>query len=241
MVVHSQPGVGKTRLLDTAPGPRVTLDVEGGTDWTPSQKVKWNPVGPPPTTLDDGSPITTDTTVVVDVLDFRTVELVLGWLQAGNHYFQSAIIDSLTEAQKRAKDVIGGSNQFSDQMWGQLLTKMELIVRQFRDLRKHPTNPMHVFIAAITAEHDGVWTADVQGALRRSLPGFVDVVAYMHAGAHESGGLGRNLLIQPAGPFVAKDRTDLLTQRFGNNILTSVDRTVTCDIACIVDVLNGRL
>lgn len=240
MVVHARPGVGKTRLLDTAPGPRVTLDVEGGTDWTPTPKILWDPAGPPPSAFPDGSPITTDTTVVVNVLDFRTVELVLQWLQGGQHYFESVVIDSLTEAQKRAKDVIGGANQFTEQMWGQLLTKMELVIRQYRDLRKHPTRPMNVFVAATTAEHDGVWTADVQGALRRSLPGFVDVVAYMHAAPHESGGIARSLLIQPAGPFEAKDRTDLLTQRFGPNILTSVDREITCDIRCIVDVLNGR-
>ncbi len=242
MLVHSRPGVGKSRLLDTAPGPRLVMDVEGGTEWTASRKVKWDPKGPMPQSYDNGDPITT---VVVQVADFSTVETVLRWLQGGNHYLQSVSLDSLTETQKRAKDLIGGQNQFSDQMWGQLLTKMEVTVREFRDLRWHPTNPLHVFVSATTAEHDGVWTADVQGALRRSLPGFVDVVAYMHA-ATVPEGLVRNLLIQPAGPFEAKDRTDLLTQRFGQNIQTSLDvspteRIITCDLRCIVDVLNGRL
>lgn len=242
MMVHSDAGVGKSRLLDTAPGPRLILDVEMGTDWTPSPKVPWDPAGPLPTAMPDGSPITTDTSVVVVVRDFNTMLQVYDWLSIGNHYFESVCIDSLTEVQKRCKDAIGGTGQFSENMWGQLLVQMEVLIRNMRDLKKHPTKPVNLFISAISAFKDERWRADVQGALIRNLPGFNDVMAYMYASPAEdgSGRVERKLLIQPYGKWDAKDRTDILTQRFGNVITASTGYDVNCDLVCICDTINGR-
>lgn len=230
LLVHSESGVGKSRLLDTAPGPRLVLDVEGGTDWTPSVKVPWDPATAPPTGL------TPEQTVVVTVLEYETVRLVYQWLSTGRHEFVSVCLDSLTEIQKRCKDSIGGTDTFTERQWGELLNKMEALVRQYRDLRKHPTAPVNLFISALTNLKDDVRRADVQGALVRTLPGFMDVVGYLYTEANpESGTLDRRMLIQPQPGFQAKDRTDVLTQRFGTRITTS-----ECDLTCITDILNGR-
>jgi hypothetical protein len=230
ILVHSESGVGKSRLLDTAPGPRLVLDVEGGTDWTPSEKVRWDPATAPPTGL------TPDQTVVVTVLEYETVRQVYQWLSSGKHEFVSVCLDSITEIQKRCKDVIGGVDTFNERQWGELLNKMELLVRQYRDLRQHPTRPVNVFISALTNLKDDIRKADVQGALARNLPSFVDVVGYLYTeGNAETGTLDRRMLIQPSPGFQAKDRTDVLTQRFGTRITTS-----ECDLTCITDIINGR-
>lgn len=240
MLVHGDSGLGKSRLLDTAPGPRLLIDAEAGADWLPSQQVAWDPAGPPPTTLADGSPITTDTTVVVTALSWRTVDLVYAWLNSGQHYFESVGIDSLTEIQKKAKDEINMGGQFSENMWGQLLTKMEIMIRQFRDLKKHPVKPVNVMISALSKLKDDKWRPDVQGALQGQMPQYMDVVGYFFTAPSETGGTIRQLLISPQPNVIAKDRTDLLLQKFGGVIQTSVDRTDLCTVSCMVDVLNGR-
>lgn len=238
-LIHAESGIGKSRLLDTAPGPRLLLDAEGGADWLPNPQVVWDPAGPLPTAMPDGSPITPNTTVVVTVLEWKTMDMVYQWLASGQHYFESVGIDSLTEIQKRSKDDIQKGGQFSENMWGQLLTNMEIKVREFRDLKKHPSKPVNVFIAALSIYKDDKWRADVQGALVRQLPQYVDVAAYMYVTPTDTGEMQRNLLIAPSPNVSAKDRTDILTQRFGPVIPTSVGNTTTCDLACIVEVVNG--
>lgn len=239
MLIHGDSGLGKSRLLDTAPGPRLLIDAEAGADWLPSPQIQWDPAGPPPQNFPDGSPITTDTTVVVTALDWQTVELVYTWLASGQHYFESVALDSLTEIQKKAKDAIGGQGQFSENMWGQLLTKMEIMIRQLRDLKKHPTKPVNVFISALTKFKDEKYRPNVQGALIDQMPQYMDVVGFFHVAPTE-GGVQRQILISPHPQYIAKDRTDLLLQKFGPVVATSVDRTDLCTLACMVDVLNGR-
>ena len=49
-VIHGESGAGKSQLADTIPGPRLILDAEGGSEFTPSwPKQIWNPdvYGPP--------------------------------------------------------------------------------------------------------------------------------------------------------------------------------------------------
>lgn len=239
-VIHGDSGKGKSRLADTLPGPRLILDAEGGTEWTPSPKVSWDPRQPLPTEMPDGSPITTDTTVVVIVREFSTMQLVLQWMQSGQHYFESVALDSLTEIQKRCKDALRGmSEEMTQQIWGTLLDKMERLVRDVRDLKMHPTKPVNVVITAgsVTKEIEGDTKKrpDVQGALIRQLAYYMDVVGYLYVEANgDTGSLERKLLIQPIGIFEAKDRTDILTQRYGHVI-------VNPNMAEIVGILKGEL
>lgn len=234
-LIHGDSGVGKSRLLDTAPGPRLTLDVEGGVEWCPSPKVHWDPRGPLEAEL------TPETTVVVNVRDFHTLELVDQWLSAGKVPVESLCFDSVTEGQKRCKDSLAGTSQMDQQVWGQLLTRMEVLVRGWRDLRYHPVQPMNVFISALSTVRENKMRPDVQGALSKSLPTFPDVVAYMFAQDSGDGTqrTARFLQIQPNATVLAKDRTDLLTQKFGPYICTSVERESVCDLACLVCTVNG--
>jgi hypothetical protein len=74
-------GPGKTSLAETAPGPRLILDAEGGTDWLSSDTVTWDPTqGAPPA-------VEGDVSVVVHVLNWEMIERVTRWLQKGEHSF----------------------------------------------------------------------------------------------------------------------------------------------------------
>lgn len=206
VVIHGESGVGKSWLADTAPAPRLVLDAEGGSKFTPSQpKIFWDPLReePPRGELE---------TVQCLVRDFDTMTRVFQWLNSGQHDFSSVIWDSLTEIQKRCLDAIVGVNIPTTQDWGTLLRQMEGLVRQYRDLSNHPLKPLSVVCFLATTELDEIKERrpNVQGKLRLTLPQFVDVVGYLYTKQGESGTLERILLTQPYPGFVAKDRTNRL-------------------------------
>lgn len=205
VVVHAESGAGKSWFADTAPAPRLILDAEGGSRFTPSQKTVWDPmVGPPP----QG----TDTTVVY-VRNFQMMTQAHAWLQSGQHDFNSVCLDSVTELQKRCKDAIAPGGGMRIQDWGTLLDDMELLVRQIRDLWMHPIRPVPVavFITTTKVDDKGTYRPHVQGALNLSLPYFVDVVGYLYPLPDtETGVMRRHLLVQNSPGFIAKDRTDRL-------------------------------
>lgn len=207
MVVHGESGVGKSWLADSVPGPRLILDAEGGSRFTPSQpKVMWDPSMTPP--VNDG---TWDTTLCF-VRNFETLQRVFQWLNSGQHPWKSVSLDSLTEIQKRCMDSVVGTSAPRQQDWGTLLQEMETLVRQFRDLTMHPTNPLEavVFITTTRADQRGIVRPHLQGQLGLTLPYFVDVVGYLYTQVSAGGDLERQLLVQAYPGFLAKDRTGRL-------------------------------
>lgn len=213
-VIHGNSGVGKSWFADTAPGPRLILDVEGGTKWTPSRKLRWDPRTPIPAESADP-----DITTVVRVLDFETVGLIYQWLASGQHPWESVGIDSITELQARCLRRISGTNQPDQRDWGALLIEMSDVVTSFKDLTDHPTKPLQsvTFICG-SIEKNGLIRANVQGQLQFRLPYYVDVLGYLYPVQNADQQLERCLLIQPVPPFDAKDRTDLLSAHHGPTI-----------------------
>lgn len=205
LVVHGESGAGKSWLGDSAPAPRLILDAEGGSRFTPSHKTVWDPMTSPP-------PQGTDTTVVY-MRDFQQMNMAYQWLNSGQHDFNSCIIDSVTELQKRCKDAIKPSSGMRIQDWGTLLDDMELIVRQIRDLWLHPIRPLPVtcFITTTQMDDKGTYRPHVQGGLKLSLPYFVDVVGYLRTvPVPETNELARSLLVSNYPGYIAKDRTSRL-------------------------------
>lgn len=175
MIVYGPKGCGKSYLGDTAPGPRVVLDAEAGSRFTPSRKKQWDPVNERPPQPDG-----TWDTALVTVRDFRTVMKAYEWLASGDHPFRSVIIDSVSEIQQRAVDDIAGTNAMQKQDWGQLLRIVSDLVRKFRDLISHPVRPLDaVVFIAMARQVEGTWQPHVQGQLAVTLPYYVDVVSYM--------------------------------------------------------------
>lgn len=217
MVIHGESGAGKTYLANTAPGPRLFIDAEGGTKFLQSEMVGWNVKDEPPTVGDD-------TTVVVTIKNFSDLAKVYAWLQSGKHCFRSVILDSLTELQKRCFDNISGNEAPDQRAWGEVLRKMEGLVRSFRDL----TLPNGhegidaVIIVCGSQSKEGVIRPHVQGQLGLTLPYFMDIVGYLGVTQDEEGQLMRRLLVAPLPGYVAKDRSGQLGVHVDNPTISGI-------------------
>jgi hypothetical protein len=97
------------------------------------------------------------------------------------------------------------------QDWGDLLRKMSALVRSYRDLIIHPTNPQAaVIFVAMTRDIDGIRRPYVQGQLSNTLPYYVDVCGYLWGELSEDGEMRRRMLCAPHASFEAGDRTGKL-------------------------------
>lgn len=194
---------GKSWLGDTTPAPRLVLDAEAGSRFTPSKKIYWDPVNQPPP-VPDG---TWDTALVV-VRDLRTIQKAYEWAQSGKHPFRSVICDSVSEIQQKVVDDIAGTRQMQQQDWGQLLRVVTDLIRRFRDLITHPTNPLDaVLVIAMARQRDGQWEPYVQGQLATTLPYFFDLCVYYAPVPHpETGEIIRRLFVGPFPGYVTGER-----------------------------------
>lgn len=219
LLLHGDPKTGKTSMAETAVGPRLILDAEGGTDWLATKTIPWDPrSGPPPTDLDS------DVSVVVHTVDWETVEAVNRYLQKGTHEFRSIILDSLTELQKQCKRAITDTGM-KIQDWGTLYDRMDPVLREIRDLTKHPTNPLWtVVIVALSNEKDGKVMPDIQGSMARSLAGQMDTIAYLRVGQmNADGGQDREMLVDARSGVYAGDRTKVLRRSFKGIVPVAID------------------
>lgn len=188
MLVHAHSKTGKTTLSATAPKPIAYADAEGGSKFLPGSEalarklgrplvmIEWDVMQPPP--VWDG----TWDIAVVRVSDWGTVQRMYQWLQTGQHTFQTVVIDSISEIQRRAKSQLVGTEQMKIQDWGQLLTIMDSVIRGFRDFTNDPRNPIRcsVFIAESRQDQKGKTVPYMQGQIAVSLPYWMDVVGYLY-------------------------------------------------------------
>lgn len=209
ILVHGPAKAGKTHFAETAPGPRLFIDAEGGTRFTPSRKIEWDPTGKDHPPVADG----TWDTCVVYTRDFATMQYAYQWLASGQHPFRSVIVDSLSEIQQRCIDQLAGAGRMEQQLWGDLLRQMSDLVRKFRDLIIHPTHPLEavVLVAMTRIDAKNRQIPLVQGQLKDTLPYYLDVTGYFYTEANpETGVLERKLLVSPQPMFEAGDRTGRL-------------------------------
>jgi hypothetical protein len=236
ILVHADTKVGKSTFANTAPAPRLLLDAEAAARFLPGRKVYWDPMRDNPPGFD----VTTGTatydgtwdTCVVSVRDYGTMIRVMQWLAAGQHCFESVIIDSISEIQKRLKDQLtGGNGEMDQRKWGEILTHMEALIRQLRDLTEHPTRPLTaVILTAMTEMRDGKWRPYVQGSLRITLPYFIDVVGYAFVQALPSedptqpGAEIRRMLTRPHQLYEAGERVQGRLPQYVDGDAMNVER-----------------
>lgn len=179
VLVHADTKVGKSTLGNTAPAPRLLLDAEAAYRFlepnTPDKRIFWDPITQECPRWDGVWEL-----CVVQVTTYEHMTRALQWLQSGQHDFRSVVIDSITEIQVKCKEQISMDGPMKIQLWGELLTHMERVCRQFRDLTEHPTRPLEaVVITAMTIQKDGKWRPYLQGQLAVKAPYFFDVIAYL--------------------------------------------------------------
>lgn len=210
-LIHGESKVGKSWLGDTVPAPRLILDAEGRAKYTPSRpKVYWNPrEGGPPRY--DG----TWETCIATVPDYETMSLVYPWLRSGQHDFKSCTVDSLMEIQKRRIDQEVGVNTLKIQDWGDLLRELESLIRRYRDLTMVDNNTLSVVVFIVgTTLVDGVQRPLLQGALRNTVPYYLDTIGYLYktpqVNTDGSTEYIRSLLVDSQPGFTAGDGTGML-------------------------------
>lgn len=198
------------------------MDAEGGSKFLPGSDflratlgrplriIYWDPAQPPP--VWDGS----WDIAVVRVHNWQVVQAVYRWLVTGRHQFQSIIVDSISEIQRRAKNELIGTEQMKIQTWGQLLTIMDNVIRGFRDLTNDPYNPVRValFISETRENQKGKYVPYMQGQIGIALPYWMDIVGYLYVDQVQTvDGTGqsitapvRRLLVVPHPMFEAGER-----------------------------------
>jgi hypothetical protein len=203
-LVHGHPKRGKSNFADSGPQPRVVLDVEGSSYWTPSRKVYWEPLreqAPHPDrhlTAGYGQPSITPAweTAIVLVREARTVMQVYQTLNSAQHAFNSCSMDSVTEVQQRIIDDLSAGRQMDRDKWGALLRQVNTMVRAYRDLITHPVKPMWSMCFVAGTHYDtktNKWRPMVQGQAQDYLPYYVDLLGYLDALQDNT----RHMLIDP--------------------------------------------
>lgn len=194
---------GKSTLADTTPSPRLVLDAEMGSRFTPSKKVVWDPTKDVPPEADGSWE-----TAIVPVRDYATVLKAYEWLNSGKHPFRSVVLDSVSEIQQRAIDALVGVNPMMMADWGTLLRQVGDLVRKFRDLTTNQVKPLDavIMIAMARQRQDGTWHPHVQGSLSTTLPYVVDLLTYLVPVTTEDGTVVRRLLVGPVQGYETGER-----------------------------------
>lgn len=229
-IIHGKSKSGKSTLGDTTPSPRLVLDAEMGSRFTPSKKTVWDPTRSAPPEPDGSWE-----TAIVPVRDFNTVLKAYEWLNSGKHPFRSVVMDSVSEVQQRAVDSLVGVNPMQLQDWGTLLRQVSDLVRKFRDLTTNPVRPLDavLFIAMTRQRQDSTWYPHVQGQLATVLPYYTDLLGYLGVIHDESGGTVRRLLLGPTPGYETGERV-------GGRLGTFIDNPNITDMLQLIRGENNQ-
>lgn len=201
MLVYGPSKVGKSTVMLTGPLPMLFLDVEGQTRFLPwnGRKVDYDMKSEPPA-YDPANPAWDYVRVRINTFD--DMKVAYAWLASGNHPFKSVIIDSISELQQKYVDKIAGTNQMETQNWGELLRGLAQLMRQFRDLLEHPTNPLSfIGITSMMISKNGKLGPYLQGAMQNIAPYLLDVVGYFAPFSEMMTGLNTRRMIFDPSPF----------------------------------------
>jgi hypothetical protein len=231
MLVYGPSKGGKSTLGDTTPAPRLVLDAEMGSRFTPSKKIAWDPRTQKIPECDG-----TWDTCLVTVRDYNTVLKAYEWLNTGQHPFRSVVMDSISEVQQRLADSLKGDDPLELRDWGEMLRKASLLVRNFRDLTTHAVKPMDavLLIAMAQQRQDSVWQPHVQGALKTTLPYMVDLLGYLAAVPGEDGTIVRRLLLGPTPGYATGERV-------GGRLGHFIDNPSITDMLSVIHGAGGEV
>lgn len=186
ILIHGESKVGKSTLTSTAPTPMLVLDAEGSWKFIrergfrsglPLRRITWDPVTQDIPRHDGSWDI-----CYVSITSWDTVQRVYQWLTQVQHDFESIVLDSITELQRRLKTNIASDGVIKGyDGWGALLVRMDSLIRSMRDLTLAPGPVRCVVFVAETRERGGKYRPTMQGQIADSLPYWVDICGYAYA------------------------------------------------------------
>lgn len=153
----------------------------------------------------------------VKIEKYEDIQEAYHFLRSSKHDYLGVFLDSLTDIQTSCKDHIMSKTGKDMEMrdWGVLATKIEGLVRNFRDL------PMHVVVTALEDTEVDKLTGEVkvypslQGSMQKKLAAYFDEVFYMtskEVGEGEARRIRHFALTRNSGKYVGKDRSGKLPQ-----------------------------
>jgi len=242
-LVHGDSGVGKSWLGASTPGPRLILDVEGGSQFAKAkdkegENVRPNAISWDPMTQQVPTGLDSNDSVFVRVHKMDELGYAMKVLQSGQHEFNSVVLDSLTDIQLTSRYAIRDEQKNTDvtdmRSWGQLLDEMIELCRSLRDLTDNPIRPLWTVLVIAGSElTDGQWSPQIQGGIRTRLGGFFDVVGFLQNEVdYKTGSRVRRMHLVQSQSWKAKDRTDELVLHYGDHIDNP-------DVRDIMAVLNA--
>lgn len=207
MLIYGKSGVGKTVLAasaDDVPSMRsvLILDIEGGTMSAGERYPNCD---------------------VVRIKSWNQVAEIYDHLQAGNHKWNTVVVDSLTEAQKfnmsavllkRMAEAEEKDKEFDPDVpdmraWGKNIEQIRRLVRALRDLE------MNVIFTALVKEEKNPRSGVIErmpylsGKLAGEVAAFLDIVVYYYM-KNLNDENKRMILTAATDEYVAKDRTGKL-------------------------------
>lgn len=183
----------------------------------------------------------------IDAVDVTTIQDFedLFWALAGNSEefrgYKTVILDGLSDLQKIDMEEIAARALKKDpakresidhrqiEDYGESISRLQRIARQYRDLANRPENPLHIIGTAWAKEtYPKVDTRKVQKAnlaplsvtpdlsekLARSIAGYMDFLWYMTVGDDGA----RWLLTQTQSPYLAKTRGAKFAEAIGKAV-----------------------
>jgi hypothetical protein len=222
MLLYGEPGAGKTHLAGSSsevPEFRkvLHLDVEGGS-----------------MTLDRKFPLV-ETVRIADWEDLYNIYQDL--LHNGDGYYNTVILDNLTEAQKLCQRQVmehafvkaqrtGKQDEIEPEVprqrdWGVMYERLMLMVRDYRDLPLHFIWTAHVKEDITPRTKERKLKPALSGQAKQDLVGVFDIVGYLRTERLEGQNV-RVLSTQDHPDYVAKERDTDLPENLGNTTMEEI-------------------
>lgn len=218
-LIYGEPGAGKTYLSSTAPEPLVLMTEYDVSKATIRRVQK-----------DLGRDI-----AVWPVAEWHDLEEAYDFLQAGKHGFQTVVLDSLTDLNRKliraiVEHAVSRRPSHDPDVpeqgdWFRVAEKLRYAVRLFRDL------PMHVVMTCLVQDirQEMLKVPLVQPkSLAMELPGLFNLVGCLKVVKGDDGHV-RKLLVEAADTYVAKNPGGTLSPVIENPNLTKIFEEVCKD------------